>query len=101
MKILTAMKVALQLQQQYTTSVCSGQGASTNEIRDYEAFVQTTHKFFSNAEVRDGEQLYAQPPKGWNQKVLTDGIRAVWRVREAMRVSGHLQDVGKNVCLAS
>ena len=55
MKNLTAMKVSLQLQQA-----------------------------FLNAEVREGEQLYAQPPEGWNPKILTDGRRVVWRVRKAM-----------------
>ena len=38
---------------------------------------------FLNAEVRVGEQLYAQPPEGWNPKILTDGRRVVWRVRRA------------------
>ena len=27
---------------------------------------------------------YAQPPEGWNPKILTDGRRVVWRVRRAM-----------------
>ena len=39
---------------------------------------------FLNAEVRDGEQLYAQPPEGWNPKILMDGRRVVWKVRKAM-----------------
>ena len=39
---------------------------------------------FLNAEVREGEQLYAQPPEGWNSKILTDGRRVVWGVRKAM-----------------
>ena len=39
---------------------------------------------FLNAEVREGEQLYAQPPEGWNPKILMDGRRVVWKVRKAM-----------------
>ena len=39
---------------------------------------------FFNAEVREGEQLYAQPPDGWNPKILMDGRRVVWKVRKAM-----------------
>ena len=39
---------------------------------------------FLNAEVREGDQLYAQPPESGNPKILTDGRRAVWRVRKAM-----------------
>ena len=78
------MKVALQLQQQYRTSVCSWQGVSTNVIRDTTLLWQTTHKLFLNAEVREGEQLYAQPPEGWNPQILTDGRRVVWGVRKAM-----------------
>ena len=50
----------------------------------HEAFVADYTQAFLNAEVREGEQLYAQPPEGWNPKILTDGRRVVWRVREAM-----------------
>ena len=50
----------------------------------HDAFVADYTQAFLNAEVREGEQLYAQPPEGWNQKILTDGRRVVWRVREAM-----------------
>ena len=39
---------------------------------------------FLNAEVHEGEQLYAQPLDGWNPKILTDGSRVVWRVRKAI-----------------
>ena len=39
---------------------------------------------FLNAEVREREKLYAQPPEGWNPKILTDGRGVVWRVRKAM-----------------
>ena len=74
-------KVALQLSQQYRASVCSWQGVSTN---GHEAFVADYTQAFLNAEVREGEQLYAQPPEGWNTKILTDGRRVVWRVRKAM-----------------
>ena len=61
---------------------------------------------FLNAEVREGEQLCAQPPEGWNPKILTDGRRVVWRVRKAMlglrtsprrsqeRLSGKLKEQG-------
>ena len=53
-------------------------------IRGHEAFVADYTQAFLNAEVREGEQLYAQPPEGWIPKILTDGRRVVWRVREAM-----------------
>ena len=39
---------------------------------------------FLNAEVREDEQLFAQPLEGWKPKILMDGRRVVWRVREAM-----------------
>ena len=50
----------------------------------HEAFVADDTKAFLNAEVREGEQLYAQLPEGWNAQILTDGRRVVWRVRKAM-----------------
>ena len=50
----------------------------------HDAFVADYTQAFLNAEVREGEQLYAQPPEGWNRKILTDGRRVVWRVRKAM-----------------
>ena len=53
----------------------------------HEAFVADYTQAFLNAEVREGEQLYAQPPEGWNPKILTDGRRVVWRVRKAMRLA--------------
>ena len=84
MKNLTVMKVALQQQQQYRASVCSWQGVSTNVIRDTKLFVADCTQAFLNDEVCEGEQLYAQPPEGWNPKILTDGRRVVWRVRKAM-----------------
>ena len=51
-----------------------------------------------NAEVREGEQLHAQPPEGWNP----DGRRVVWRLREVMlgprrwqeHLSGKLKEHG-------
>ena len=49
----------------------------------HEAFVADYTQAFLNAEVREGEQLYAQPPEGWNPKTVTDGRRVVWRVRKA------------------
>ena len=49
-----------------------------------EAFVADCTQAFFNAEVREGEQLYAQPPEGWSPKILTDGRRVVWRVHKAM-----------------
>ena len=50
----------------------------------HEACVADYTQASLNAEVREGEQLYAQPPQGWNPKILTDGRRVVWRVRKAM-----------------
>ena len=52
--------------------------------RQHETFVADYTQAFLNAEVREGEQLYAQPPEGWNPKILTDGRLVVWRVRKAM-----------------
>ena len=50
----------------------------------HEACVADCTQAFLNAEVREGEQLYAQPPEGWNPKILMDGRRVVWKVRKAM-----------------
>ena len=50
----------------------------------HEAFVADYTQAFLNAEIREGEQLYAQPPEGWNPKTLMDGRRVVWKVRKAM-----------------
>ena len=50
----------------------------------HEAFVADHTQAFLNAEVLEGEQLYAQPPEGWNPKIRTDGRRVVWRVRKAI-----------------
>ena len=50
----------------------------------HEACVADYTQAFLNAEVREGDQLYAQPPEGWNPKILTDGRCVVWRVRKAM-----------------
>ena len=50
----------------------------------HEAFVADCTQAFLHAEVREGEQLYAQPPECWNPKILLDGRRVVWRVRGAM-----------------
>ena len=49
----------------------------------HEAFVANCAAFL-NAEVREGEQLFAQPPDGWNPTILTDGRSVVWRVRKAV-----------------
>ena len=50
----------------------------------HEAFVADYTQAFLNAEVREGEQLYAQPPDGCNPTILTDGRSVVWRVRKAV-----------------
>ena len=50
----------------------------------HEAFVADNKQAFLNAEVRECEQLYAQPPGGWTPKILMDGRRVVWKVRKAM-----------------
>ena len=41
------------------------------------SFVADYTQAFLNVEVREGEQLYAQPPEGWNPKILTDDRRVV------------------------
>ena len=50
----------------------------------HEAFVADYTQAFLNAEVREGEQMYAPPPEGWNPKILTGGRRAIGRMRKAM-----------------
>ena len=52
--------------------------------RGHEAFVADHTQAFLNAEVREGEQLCAQPPEGCNPKILMDDRRVVWKVRKAM-----------------
>ena len=54
---------------------------------------------FLNAEVFEGEQLYAPPLEGWNPKVLNADV--LFGVRKAFLVSEHLRDAGKNFCMAS
>ena len=70
-------------------------------IRDTKLLWQDYTQAFLNAEVREGEQLYTQPPEAWNPKFLTDGRRVVWRVRKAMlqnisetHLSGKLREHG-------
>ena len=77
MKNLTAMTVALQLQQQL-------QGIRMLLARSLHKRDQGHTQAFLNGEVREGEQLCAQPLEGLNPKILTDGRRVVWRVRKAM-----------------
>ena len=77
------MKVSLRLQQQYKASVCSWRHFDKRD-QGHEALVADYTQAFLNAEVREGEQLYAQPPEGWNPKILMDGRRVVWKVRKAM-----------------
>ena len=50
----------------------------------HEAFVADHTQAFLNTELREGEQLYAQPPQCCNPKILMDGRRVVWKVRKAM-----------------
>ena len=50
----------------------------------HEVFVTNYTQAFLNAEVREGEQLYAQPPEEWTPKLLQDGRRVVWKVRKVM-----------------
>ena len=50
----------------------------------HEACVADYTQAFLNAEVREGEQVYAQPPEGWNPKILMGGRRVVWKVRKAV-----------------
>ena len=56
------------------------------DMRDkgYDAFVGDYTQAFLNAEVRDGEQLFALPPEGRKPNHLLDGRRVVWRVRKAL-----------------
>ena len=50
----------------------------------HEASVADYSQAFLNAEVRDGEQLNAQPPDECVPKLLLDGRRVVWKVRNAL-----------------
>ena len=43
--------------------------------QEHEAFVADYTPAFPSAEVREGEQLYVQPPEGWTPKLLQDGRR--------------------------
>ena len=52
--------------------------------KGHEAFVADCTQASLNAEVREGEQLYVQPPEGRSPKILTDGRRVVWKERKAM-----------------
>ena len=36
-------------------------------VQGHEDFVADCTQTFLNAEVREGEQLYAQPPEGWTR----------------------------------
>ena len=68
MKNLTVTRVALQQQQQFRASVCSWQDVSTKRGQGHEAFVADYTQAFLDAEVREGEWLYVQPPEGWTPK---------------------------------
>ena len=82
MKSVRLTKVALQQQQQPRAPACSR--CLDKRDQGHEAFVADCTQAFLNAEVREGEQLYVQPPEGWNPKILVDGRRVVWKVRKAM-----------------
>ena len=68
----------------------------------HEASVADYTQAFLNAEVREGEQLYAQPPEGWNPKILMDGRCVVWESAKGhVWVFEHLRDAGRNTCRAN
>ena len=50
----------------------------------HESFVADYTQAFLNADVREGEQLYAQPPDWWTPNLLQEGRRVVWKVRKAV-----------------
>ena len=52
--------------------------------QQHESFVADYTQAFLNAEVREGEQLYVQPPEGRTPKLLHDGRRVVWKERKAV-----------------
>ena len=56
---------------------------------------QTTHKLFLNAEVREGEQLYAQPPEGLEPED-SDG----WQTCRVEGAQGHARLANISVALA-
>ena len=84
MKILTAMKVAFAATAKIQGHPYALGKVSRHRDQGHEAFVAEYTQDFLNAEVRESEQLYAQPPEGWHPKILTDGRRVVWTVRKAM-----------------
>ena len=55
-------------------------------------FVADYTQAFLTAEVRKGEQLYAQPPEGWNPKVLMDGRRVVEHLSSKLKEHSFVQD---------
>ena len=58
----------------------------------HEPFVADYTQAFLNAEVREGDQLYAQLPEGWNPKILMGGRRVVWKVRKAVAGSSNISE---------
>ena len=84
MKKPTTMKDALQVQQRHKASFYFWPSCFDKRDQGHESLVADYTQAFLNAEVQEDEQLYAQPPEGWNPKILTDGRRVVWRVRKAM-----------------
>ena len=68
----------------------------------HEAFVADHTQAFLNAEIREGEQLYVQPPEGWTPKLLQDGGRVMWKVRKKpCSTCEHLRGGGRNTCQTS
>ena len=63
----------------------------------HDAFVADYTQAFHNAEVRQGEQLYVQPPFRWNPKILMDGRRVgVESVQSHAGSSNISRDAGRN-----
>ena len=59
-------------------------GCADMRYQEYEAFVGDYTQTFLIAEVRHGEQLFAQPPDGWKPRHLPNGRQVVWKVRRAL-----------------
>ena len=99
---LRVTKVVLQQQQQFRASVCSLARCLDKRDQGHEAFVADYTQAFLNAEVRQGEQLYVQPPgtvehkdsDGWQ----TCGVESVQSHAGSSNIS---EDAGRNTCRAS
>ena len=67
----------------------------------HEAFVADYTQAFLNAEVREGEQLYVQPPEGGVPNCCKTADAWCGEYARPCSVFEHLRDVGRNTCRRS